>query len=246
MPALQRQRKNSVGRQALKGGAAVIPNPQIPLRILYEDPYLLAVDKAPGLPCHPLRSGESQTLANAVVARFPQQAHLNPAREAGLVHRLDNDTSGVILFARDAETLQKARALSQGGQMRKIYLARVEGRLQGRGFIDFPIAHHPKSSKKMIVAKNPAQAKKWAARDAETRYQALRLEASVTLLRVEIKVGSRHQIRVHLAALGHPLLGDKLYGAKQTASRLYLHASEIILPHPRSGKKLRIRSPAPF
>jgi len=228
-----------------EAGPSLIPNREIPLHILYQDRHLLAVDKPAGPPCHPLREGETQTLANAVVARFPQQAELTPRREAGLVHRLDNETSGAILFARDAETLQSLRASSQSGAMRKIYLARVEGRLQGEGRIDFPIAHHPKSSKKMVVARNSAEAKKLSARSAETEYQVLSSEGESSLVRVEIKTGRRHQIRVHLASLGHPLLGDKLYGATQASSRLHLHASEIILLHPHSGEELSIHSPTP-
>ena len=224
--------------------APVSANSDLELEILYEDEALFAVDKPAGLPSHPLKAREQGTLVNAVLARFPAQARLKPAREAGLVHRLDNETSGVLLFAKNPEALTGLRALSQAGKMRKVYLARVVGALKGRGKIEFPIAHDPKNAKRMRAARSPEESKAWKARPAITRYKSLEQDAGSSLLEVEIAVGARHQIRVHLAALGHPLLGDPLYGGPK-AKRMALHALEVGFEHPFSGEKLTITAPLP-
>lgn len=222
-------------------------NPDIPLKILYQDEWLFAVDKPAGLPCHPLRRKESETLVNAVLAAFPKQAALPPAREAGLVHRLDNETSGVVLFARSPEALAGLRSLSQSGGIRKTYLALVAGMLTGKGRIKVPIGHHPGNVKKMVAIEDPADQERIKARRAETCYESVETFESASLLKVEIRVGARHQIRVHLAHLGHPLLGDKLYGksAQPETPHHFLHASELHFQHPYLGKNLSISAPLP-
>lgn len=226
--------------EPLEVNPALRGNPKLPLRILYQDEHLFIVEKPAGLPCHPLRRTERDTLAQAVVAAFPEQARLQPAREAGLVHRLDNETSGLVLFARDAETLARLRRLSQAGKIEKLYLALVIGRLTGRGEIEHPIGHHPKNRKKMCAATNPAEAKRLKARPAHTEYRVLQAGIDASLLRVKIRVGARHQIRVHLASLGHPLCGDRLYGTAGPAPRHLLHAAELRFLHPWTGKKIRV------
>lgn len=220
------------------------PNPGIDLEILYEDEALFAVLKPAGMPSHPLKASESGTAVNAVLARFPGQTKMKPPREAGLVHRLDNETSGVLLFAKTPEALAALRSMSQSGKMRKVYLARVAGNLSGQGEIDSPIGHAPKNAKKMRVAPSPKAAKTAKARPALTRYRRLENDAASSLLEVEIAVGARHQIRIHLAALGHPLIGDTLYGGPK-AKRLALHALEIHFEHPFSGEKTSIVAPLP-
>jgi len=225
--------------------AALIPNPKIPLQLLEQDEYFLAINKTAGLPCHPLKPNETETLANAVVAIFPEQAHLEPHREAGLVHRLDNGTSGVVLFARSQDAVEELQRCSRGGKMEKTYLAIVIGVLEGHGKADLPIGHHPKNPKKMSVATTEEIAKRLDARVALTEWEALRSGKNATLLRVKIRVGARHQIRVHLAQLGHPILGDTLYGAEPGYPRHFLHAEELAFTHPWSGKKVRLQAEAP-
>ena len=222
----------------------MLANPELPLEILHEDDALFAVDKPAGIPSHPLKAKENGTLVNAVLARYPRQAQLRPSREAGLVHRLDNETSGVLLFAKSAEALAALRSMSQAGKMRKVYLARVAGFLKGQGKIDFPIGHDPKSPKKMRATPWPDEAQACKARPALTRYRSLESSGESSLLEIEIAVGARHQIRVHLAALGHPLLGDSLYGGPK-ASRIGLHALELNFEHPFSRDKITIVAPLP-
>ncbi len=223
----------------------LIPNPKIPLRLLAEDEWFLAFDKPAGLPCHPLEAGETKTLANAVIAMYPEQARLIPQREAGLVHRLDNNTSGVVLFARSQSALEDLQRISKGGKMEKTYLALVTGLMEGQGKIDLPIAHHPKNPKKMVVVSATEDAARLDARVALTEWRTLQAGSGASLLKVKIRVGARHQIRVHLAQLGHPILGDALYGAESGYLRHFLHAEELKFTHPGSGEKIRLSVAAP-
>lgn len=228
-------------------------NPAIPIRILYEDPDLLAVEKPAGLSCYPLREEEDDTLANGLAARFPELAKSTERPlEAGLLHRLDHETSGILMVARRQETATLFDAAAKRGEIRKYYLALVEGKLAGRGKIDFPIEHHPKNKKKMRVWMGEAPPPKHL-QAATTEFRCLRSHATASWLLLTIRRGARHQIRAHLAALGHPILGDKLYarpksdGSDQTPSppRQMLHARSVSFAHPVSGKRLRIRSEMP-
>jgi 23S rRNA pseudouridine1911/1915/1917 synthase len=220
-------------------------NPSLTIPLLYEDEHCLAFDKPAGIPCHPLRAEETETVVNAVLAKFPDQAKLLPRREAGLAHRLDNETSGVLLFARSNAALERLQALSRNGEMLKIYLAVVAGRLEGRGEIAWPIAHDPKNASKMVAVRDAAAAERLRARPAHTRYESLRADTETSLVRLSLPVGARHQIRVHCAALGHPILGDRVYGTRAGQRRHFLHAAELRFRHPWTGAEVRIAAPLP-
>ena len=231
-----------------KHPATLTPNPKIILPILFEDEFLFAVDKPAGIPCLPLNSDETGTVMNGVLARFPDQAVVDPNTwEGGLIHRLDNQTSGVLLFAKTSEMKQRLSRLNQEGKITKEYLAWVEGVVTQDGVIDLPIAHHPKNPRKMVVSPDEKEAKKFKARPALTQFEVLKNTPTHSLLRVGIHRGARHQIRVHLASRGHPVVGDALYGPELDPKRTrhLLHASEIFFHHPFGGKKVKIQAPAP-
>jgi 23S rRNA pseudouridine1911/1915/1917 synthase len=228
-----------------EGAFVVEQQGDLQLSILYEDDWLVAVDKAAGIPCHPLHRGERGSVASFLVARFPEMLQVgSDVRQPGLVHRLDTDTSGVLLAARSQDGYTRLRGQFRAGNVQKEYLALVVGRVARPGRIEKPIAHHPRSPSRMRVADNPRDAERWRARPALTIYEPLEEFREATLLRVEIVTGVRHQIRAHLQDLGHPVLADALYGGG-AGPRQMLHARSIRLTHPGSSKSVRIDSPTP-
>ncbi len=234
---------------------AIIPPPQtidlipeaIPLTIVYQDDDLLVVDKPAGLTVHPAPGHPSGTLVNALLALCPDlraiAGTLRPgsgqALRPGIVHRLDKDTSGLLVVARsDRAHLELARQLKER-EVRKTYLALVHGvPTPAQGTIEAPIGRHPKNRKKMAVVAG--------GRDAETRYRLRQELAAYALLEVEPVTGRTHQIRVHLAAIGHPVLGDATYGKRSTVvGRQFLHAWRLAFTLPTSQRSVEFESPLP-
>jgi 23S rRNA pseudouridine1911/1915/1917 synthase len=187
---------------------APLPQLELPLEVIALEPDLVVINKAAGPPCHPLVPGETDTVANALVARFPECAGASPAaREAGLVHRLDASTSGVLLAARSAEAYGRLRGMFSAGRVRKQYLALVAGAILEPGEIALALRTMPGDGRRMAVLS--ADKDGLAAR---TSYEPLQRLGSFTLVRLTACSGRRHQLRVHMAHLGHPLAGDVLYG----------------------------------
>ena len=218
-----------------------VPEPEpIPLRIVYEDDDLLVVDKPAGLAVHPSRGHASHTLVNAVLAHCPELSGIGGVGRPGIVHRLDKDTSGLIIVAKnDAAHLSLARQLKER-RVEKTYIALVEGRLkQLEGVIDAPIGRHPARRKKMAVVEG--------GREARTRYRVLREIDGRTLVEVRPETGRTHQIRVHFAAIGHPVVGDPVYGRGRalvpSLRRQFLHAQRLAFRHPRTGERLELEAP---
>ncbi len=228
---------------------APCPEPELPLAILYEDSAMLAIDKPPGLPVHPLGAGECSTLAGALIARFPECAQASPEAplECGIAHRLDIETSGVILAARTPEAYRALRARFAERQVDKHYAALVGGLPADRGEIALPIAHHPTDARRMVACADEGGLAQLKAREALTRYAIERWLGDFALLDVEIPTGVRHQIRVHLAAIGAPIAGDQLYGgpAIEGLDRHFLHARRVGLRHPVTGARTDIEAPLP-
>jgi len=237
--------------QAPQGGPALKSNPDLPLEVLFEDPAMLVVAKPGLLPCHPIRRDERATLMNAVAARYPETAEAgDKPLEGGLVHRLDNGTSGALIIARNAESFAALRGAIRGGRIERHYLALVSGDPGARMELTAPIAHHPKNHRKMVVIHQRAGAHgRGAARPALTIVEKIRTVGSFTLVRVIPKSGTRHQIRVHLADAGFPLAGDELYGgpplARVSAGRFFLHLSRMQLHSPANGDQITVEAPLP-
>lgn len=212
------------------------PDPEVALRVLFEDPALVVVDKPSGMPSHPLRPGELGCLANGLVARYPEMAQTGyDLRQPGLVNRLDNDTSGLVLAARDAVIFGQLRAQLEQGEIRKTYLALVERPLEPQ-LVELPLAPSSRHRARVEVSS--------LGRPARTEIIRCWRHGELYLVEVESSRAYRHQVRVHLAALGSPIVGDALYGGGEGPQH-YLHASSLGFMHPGTGVELRIRSELP-
>lgn len=218
----------------------------IPLEVLFEDEYLMAINKPPGMVVHPAPGQWEGTVVNALLFRWGAIDHRDPLRP-GIVHRLDKDTSGVLLIAKNVLTLERLSLAFKERRVQKIYLAVVSGRLRSvSGTIDFAIGRHPTDRKKMAVRQR--------GREAITHYQMIGERQGLSLIRLLPKTGRTHQLRVHLAAIGHPIIGDKMYGRQnlgnvpliaQNFARQALHAQEISFVHPVTGSPLCLHAPCP-
>lgn len=224
---------------------SVLPEPGAPLAVLYQDEALLFVDKPSGSPSHPLAPGELGTVANALVARFPECAAASAEpREGGLCHRLDTATSGVIVAARDRQTWARMRQAFSRGEIDKRYLALVAGPIADQGEIELPLRHRSSGAVGRVEPALPAQS---GARRAKSSFRVVARAADYALVKVRIHTGVLHQVRAHLAAIGAPVVGDALYGGRPDADlgRLFLHACSLELVHPRTLRRLKIQSPLP-
>jgi len=222
-------------------GQRVAPDPDAPLDVLAVDEDWVAIAKPAGIPSHPLRAAETGTAANALVARFPEcaDAAADP-REGGLVHRLDTGTSGVLLAARNAPAWAALRRALAEPDCEKIYLAEVRG-AAGAGTSHEAIGRAGRRSARVRVGggRNPLP--------ATTRWEPRELRQGTTLLAVHLSKGRAHQVRAHLAAAGHPLVGDPLYGSAgtDTGAPLHLHAWSVRFRDPQSGRPISIEAPPP-
>lgn len=221
-------------RWQLKEESRIAPE-NIPLDILYEDASLLIVNKPAGMVVHPTGGKHSRTLANAVLFHYEacgEQHAFHP------VHRLDRQTSGLVLIAKEAH-IQHLLSASDEMSMERIYLAVIEGALpEPCGTIDAPIARRPGSIIERTVSRDGKR--------AVTHYATLLQRGDLSLLALRLSTGRTHQIRVHLAHLGHPLLGDDLYGGNTTRIvRQALHAHRLRLRHPLGGEEIPVHAPFP-
>jgi len=219
----------------------VVLEPQaIPLDIVYEDNDVLVVNKPAGLVVHPAPGHEEGTLVNALLAYDPELARAGTDRP-GIAHRLDKGTSGLIIVARHPAALHYLQRAFAEREVEKVYLALVEGHLQPpKGLIDAPVGRDPRNRKKMAVLAK-------GGRPAQTAYHVLEHLDDYTLVEVQPLTGRTHQIRVHLAALGHPVVGDRVYGRRRQHLELehpFLHAWKLRLKLP-SGEERIFTAPLP-
>lgn len=219
------------------------PNPNLPVRILYEDGALLAVDKPAGMPSHALRGDETATVANFLLAHDPgiATAGTRPL-EAGLVHRLDTGTSGVLLAARTRAAYVDLRRQFSACRVVKEYRAVVHGRVGGAGEIVTPLVPARGHTRMRVCRAGDPRGQ-----SAVTRYAPLKQCGTRTLLAVTIATGVRHQIRAHLASIGHPVVGDRVYGtvAGDEPRWQLLHAFRLGCTHPETGGHIDISAPLP-
>lgn len=218
----------------------------IPLDILYEDADLILVNKAAGMVVHPAAGHESGTLVNAILAHCPDLPGIGGEKRPGIVHRLDKETSGLILVAKNDTALRHLQAQFKKRTVEKVYLALCEGHFQAaEALIDAPIGRDPRNRKRMAVIPPNASAQ---SRPAQTRVSVVDYYGNYSLLECRPLTGRTHQIRVHLAFAGHPIVGDEVYGRrKQTLplSRHFLHAAGLTFKRPSDGREMTFRAELP-
>lgn len=215
----------------------------IPLGIVYEDPVLIVIDKPAGMVIHPAPGHQSGTLVNALLAHCPELAGDSQDRRPGIVHRLDRDTSGLILVAKNEQIRRALQRQFQARQVHKVYLALLDGYLEvAHGRIESPLGRDPRHRQRMAIVPG--------GREAITEYRLLATFAGgdYSLVEAEPKTGRTHQIRVHFASIGHPVVGDTVYGRRRTSlpvPRQFLHAQRLGFTHPLTGRPLQFEAPLP-
>ncbi len=238
-------------------GSAAVPDPDAPLTVLLETAQVVVVEKPAGQPTAPLDPGERGTLANALLARYPEMAGIGfSPREPGLCHRLDTGTSGLVLAARTVDAFNTLTKALKEGRLDKRYLVICAAAdLPESGIIDIPLAPHPKDRRRVYACTHERDVARLAPRPASTRYQKLREHGPWALVEVKAAKAARHQIRAHFAAIEHPLAGDALYGgpplpvgdgaAAGEGSRHALHAHKIMWRGDATVPAFAIESPLP-
>ena len=220
------------------------PAPQsLPLDIIYEDDDLWVVNKQAGMVVHPALGHSHDTLVNALLAYYPKLQDVEGERP-GIVHRLDRDTSGLIIVAKNQRTQTALMEQMRQHEIIKRYLALVEGIVSlDHGSIDAPIGRDARNRQKMAIMAT-------GSRDAVTHFRVLQRFHRHTLLLLQLETGRTHQIRVHLQAIGHPVFGDPTYGSGHTHAaiplhRQFLHAYQLVFTHPTTGQILELEAPLP-
>ncbi len=212
----------------------------IPLDVVFEDADLLVVNKPRGMVVHPAAGNWQGTLVNALLAHCRDLSGINGVLRPGIVHRLDKDTTGLIIVAKSDRAHQKLAEGWHEGAVNRWYLALLHGSMaEPGGTIDAPLGRSPKDRKKMAVLPS-------GGRRAVTHYQVLERVGGYTLVRCKLETGRTHQIRVHMKYLGHPLVGDKLYGPRNTPDvGMLLHSARLQFVHPITDETIELEAPLP-
>ena len=223
---------------------AVGPDPSIELVVVHQDPDVVVVDKPAGLVVHPGSGNPDGTLVNAAVARWPEIAEVGDPSRPGVVHRIDQGTSGLLVLARTAPAYESLVEQFSSRSVDREYLALCWGTLEpAQGMVDAPIGRSPRDPTRMAVTNT--------GREARTRYEVIDRfthPADLTLASCRLETGRTHQIRVHLSAIGHPIVGDRQYGGDRQnlpCARPWLHATRLGFDHPTTGERLTFSSDLP-
>ena len=229
---------------AAKGEAKLVATPIDGLKVVYDDEYLIVIDKPVGIAAHPSPGWQGATVVGAIFAAGYQLATSGAAERQGVVHRLDVGTSGLMVVAKNEIAYSHLKDQFRERTVSKVYHALVQGHMDPTvGTIDAPIDRHPKEDYRFAVVAN--------GKPSITHYKTLEVFPAVTLLEIELETGRTHQIRVHFSALHHPLVGDLTYGSdpvlaqKLTITRPWLHAKQLAFTHPGSGERLSFNSEYP-
>jgi 23S rRNA pseudouridine1911/1915/1917 synthase len=240
--ARQRIDAGSMIEFEVEGIGELLVAEDVAFTVRYEDEHLLVVDKPAGLVVHPGAGKNDGTLAAGLLHRYPQIHGVGEDPRWGIVHRLDKDTSGLLVVALTSETHRALSRMIAQREVERVYLALVDGLFDApRGTVDAPIGPDPAKATRRIVTPFGRPA-----RTHSRRIEAWESE-SVTLLEVTLETGRTHQIRVHLLAIGHPVIGDRWYGkpARVDAPRVFLHAARLAFDHPITGERVEVESPLP-
>jgi 23S rRNA pseudouridine1911/1915/1917 synthase len=229
---------------AAKGEAKLVATPIDGLKVVYDDEFLIVIDKPVGIAAHPSPGWQGATVVGAIFAAGYQLATSGAAERQGVVHRLDVGTSGLMVVAKNEIAYSHLKDQFRERTVSKVYHALVQGHMDPTvGTIDAPIDRHPKEDYRFAVVAN--------GKPSITHYKTLEVFPAVTLLEIELETGRTHQIRVHFSALHHPLVGDLTYGSdpvlaqKLTITRPWLHAKQLAFTHPGSGERLSFNSEYP-
>ena len=244
--------KNLDKNYKIKGGEVIeieLPEPilqevtpeEIPIDIVYEDRNLLVINKPQGMVVHPAPGNYSGTLVNALLYHCKDSlSAINGVVRPGIVHRIDKETSGLLVVAKDNQSHIELSSQIKDKKALRAYWALVNGKVKEDGTVNAPIARHPKDRKKMAVVKG--------GREAVTHYKVLEEFEGYTLLECVLETGRTHQIRVHMAHIGHSIVGDKTYGQKKEKFNLegqLLHAKTLGFNHPKTGETMQFTSEIP-
>ena len=207
----------------------------IPLDIVYEDEDIVIINKASGMVVHPASGNYENTLVNALIYRY----NLDDKNvRSGIVHRIDKDTSGLVIVAKNDKTLELLTEMFKNKEIKKTYLAIVDGVINNKsGTINAPITRDVKDRKKMMVGKD--------GKNSITHFYVLKTFKNNTYLSLNLETGRTHQIRVHMAYIGHPITNDKVYGKENTSFGQYLHASKLEFIHPITKKEIKVEAELP-
>lgn len=220
----------------------ILASEPFPLVVVYEDDHVVVVEKPAGILVHPTSNVRTSTLVNAMLARYPEIRNVGPEGRQGVVHRLDKDTSGLVVFARSLQGLRHMQKLFKTHDIWKTYQALIVGKLaQERGVIDGSIGRHPRDGKRMAVVVT-------GGRPARTQYEVLEELPGYSLIHAHPLTGRTHQIRVHFSAIGHPVAGDPLYGTNTPnlgLQRQFLHACSLRFSLPWRKEDIELTSGLP-
>ena len=207
----------------------------IPIDIVYEDEDIVIINKASGMVVHPASGNYENTLVNALIYRY----NLDDTNvRSGIVHRIDKDTSGLVIVAKNEKTLELLTEMFKNKEIKKTYLAIVDGVINNKsGTINAPITRDVKDRKKMMVGKD--------GKYSITHFYVLKTFKNNTYLSLNLETGRTHQIRVHMAYIGHPITNDKVYGKENTSFGQYLHASKLEFIHPITKKEIKVEAELP-